>query len=299
MNTKKKKSRTLAPAAVLLAGILWGSMGIFVRKYNTWGLESLQIVAIRACVTAILLLLGLLLFRRELLKIRWKDIWCFLGTGLCSILFFNYCYFKTITLTSLSVAAVLLYTAPAMVMVMSAFLFEEKFNSRKCFALFLAFGGCVLVTGLVGSELRLTAAGILTGFGAGFGYALYSIFSRFALQKGYHSLTIMAYTFLFAALGVIPMVEKGSILRVVSKSPETILFTLIFAIVSTVLPYFVYTWGLQYVENGAASILASVEPVMASLIGVFLFREKISLPELCGIIMVLVSVVICSRQEGD
>ena len=49
---------------------------------------------------------------------------------------------------------------------------------------------------------------------------------------------------------------------------------------------------------GAASILASVEPVMASLIGVFLFREKISLPELCGIIMVLVSVVICSRQEG-
>ena len=50
---------------------------------------------------------------------------------------------------------------------------------------------------------------------------------------------------------------------------------------------------------GAASILASVEPVMASLIGVFLFREKISLPELCGIIMVLVSVVICSRQEGD
>ena len=89
MNRKK-----LAPAAVLLAGALWGSMGIFVRRYNAQGLESLQIVGIRAVGTTILLFLYLMAAKRDLLRIRLRDLWCFLGTGLLSILFFNYCYFN-------------------------------------------------------------------------------------------------------------------------------------------------------------------------------------------------------------
>lgn len=297
MEMKQNNIQKLAPGAVLLAGALWGSMGIFVRRYDVRGLNSLQIVAIRACMTAVILLLCLLAAKRELLIIKWKDLWCFLGTGLCSILFFNYCYFKTIVLADLSVAAVLLYTAPSMVMVMSAILFGEKFTGRKVFALALAFGGCVFVTGLIGSEVCLSTAGIITGLGSGLGYALYSIFSRFALQKGYHSLTIMCYTFLFAALGVLPLVEKGPLVQTVFDSPENVIFSLMFALVSTVLPYFVYTWGLQYVENGTASILASVEPVVATMIGIILFGERMSVLEFIGIMMVLVSIAICNKTD--
>ena len=88
MNGKTK----LAPGAVLLAGALWGSMGIFVRRYNAEGLDSLQIVGIRAVGTALILFVYLMALNRKLLKIHLKDFWCFLGTGLCSIVFFNYCY---------------------------------------------------------------------------------------------------------------------------------------------------------------------------------------------------------------
>lgn len=144
--------KKMAPGAILLSGALWGSMGIFVRRYDACGLNSLQIVGIRAVGTALLLFLYLLWQDRDKLKIKRKDLWCFLGTGLCSIVFFNYCYFKTIVLTDLSVAAVLLYTAPSMVMVMSAFLFGEKFHWRKGLALLLAFIGCVFVTGIIGSR---------------------------------------------------------------------------------------------------------------------------------------------------
>ena len=49
---------------------------------------------------------------KNLFKIKLRDLWCFAGTGLLSIVFFNLCYFKEITITSLSVAAILLYTAP-------------------------------------------------------------------------------------------------------------------------------------------------------------------------------------------
>lgn len=293
MNGKKK----LAPVAVLLAGMLWGSMGIFVRRYNAEGLDSLQIVGIRAIGTTLLLFLYLMAFRRKLLQIHLKDLWCFLGTGLCSIVFFNYCYFKTIVLTDLSVAAVLLYTAPSMVMVMSAFLFKEHFNLKKGFALVLAFAGCVFVTGIIGSQVTLSAAGIITGLGSGLGYALYSIFSRYALERGYSSLTISFYTFLIASIGVLPFLGGNEVAAIVFAGYGNVLFTVAFALVSTVLPYFVYTWGLQYVENGTASILASVEPVVATIIGVVLFGESLSGMELIGIVLVLASIVICNGKN--
>ena len=97
-----------APFLVLIAGILWGTMGIYVRRLNNLGFTTIEIVAVRSVVTAVLLLVVLFFYNRELLKIRIKDIWCFVGTGILSIVFFNYCYFKAITMTSLSVAAVLL-----------------------------------------------------------------------------------------------------------------------------------------------------------------------------------------------
>lgn len=286
----------LAPGAVLLAGALWGSMGIFVRKYDTYGLDSLQIVGIRAVVTVLLMFLYLVIANRKLLKIRLKDVWCFLGSGICSIVFFNYCYFKTIVFTDLSVAAVLLYTAPSMVMVMSAILFKERFNVKKGIALVLAFGGCVFVTGIIGSDVRLSTMGIITGLGSGFGYALYSIFSRYALERGYQSLTISFYTFLFAAIGSLPFLKGNGVAEAIFSNPGNVVFTLIFGLVSTVLPYFVYTWGLQYVETGTASILASVEPVVATLIGVVLFGETLSPVELFGVVLVLLSIVICNTK---
>lgn len=292
MNRKK-----LAPAAVLLAGALWGSMGIFVRRYNAQGLESLQIVGIRAVGTTILLFLYLMAAKRDLLRIRLRDLWCFLGTGLLSILFFNYCYFKTIILTDLSVAAVLLYTAPSMVMVMSAVLFKERFHIKKVLALILAFAGCVFVTGIIGSKVTLSVAGMITGLGSGLGYALYSIFSRYALERGYSSMTISFYTFLIAGIGVLPFIGGNEVAGVVFAGPGNFFFTIAFALVSTVLPYFVYTWGLQHIENGTASILASVEPVVATIIGVALFGETLSGMEIIGIVLVLASIVICNGKN--
>lgn len=264
--------KRLAPLCILLAGVLWGSMGIFVRVLNGEGLFSMEIVVLRAIVTALSLLMFLLVFHRELLKIKWKDLWVFVGSGLGSILFFNLCYFRAITLTSLSVAALLLYTAPAIVMVLSFFLFKERFTRRKAAALIMTFLGCTLVTGVFCERTAVTGEGILAGLGAGLGYALYSVFSRYAIEKGYHSLTITFYTFLTAAIG---------------------------SLFCTVIPYLLYTSGLKYVENSKASIIASVEPVAATLIGIIMFREKISPMGTAGIVLVLGAVVLCERKRKE
>lgn len=298
LNRKEDIMKKIAPFLVLTAGILWGLIGVFVRKLNRMGFGSMDIVTIRAIATVFLLFLFLFCYKKEMLLIRWKDLWCFVGTGILSIVFFNFCYFKAITITSLSVAAVLLYTAPAMVMLMSAILFREKITGIKVIAIVLTFLGCILVTGLTGSGEHLSTYGILVGLGAGFGYALYSIFSRFALQRGYHSLTITFYTFLFAMAGTIPLSNGNEILERCRNLP-VIGFCLLFGALSTVIPYIVYTLGLNELENSQASIIASIEPVTATLLGVLAYKESLTLTQMLGVVLVLGSIAITNRKKAD
>ena len=283
-----------APFLILLAGMLWGSMWLFVRTLNGRGLASMGIVSLRAIVTAVSMLIYLLIFDRRCLRIKLRDIWCFFGTGILSIIFFNYCYFSAITLTSMSVAAVLLYTAPAIVMVLSYFLFRESFTARKVIALILTFAGCVLVTGVIGETARVSAAGILTGLGAGLGYALYSIFSRYALERGYHSLTITFYTFLIAAIASLFMTDPVKVMSAAASSPGMLLFSIAFGVLCTVVPYLTYTLGLTQVENSRASIIASVEPVTATVLGAILFHEQLTFSGVLGMAMVIAALVICA-----
>ena len=288
---KRNGSSKKSILCVLAAGMLWGCMGILVRTMNEGGFDSLEVTAFRSFVTTICMLTGMLLFNRKELKIRLKDLWCFAGTGICSITFFNVCYFSCMKYTTLSVAAILLYTAPSFVIVMSAFLFKEKMTVRKTVALVLAFAGCVFVSGgFTGAGIG--PAGLLTGLGAGIGYALYSIFGKYALQKGYSSYTITTYTFLFALLGTLPFIRIQHLSECIVTGADRLPFAAVMAVLTTVIAYLLYTYGLKGMENGKASIVASIEPVMASLIGFLLYNEAMQPMGILGMVLVLISCIL-------
>jgi len=282
---------------VLAAGCMWGCMGLLVRPLNEIGLVTMDICFLRGFITFVVMLAGLLIFDRSALKIRIKDIWCFIGTGALSVSFFNFCYFKTITFTSLSVAAVLLYTAPAFVMVMSFFLFKESMTKKKVMALVVAFIGCVLVSGIVTGGGDLNARGILVGLGAGFGYALYSIFGRYALQRGYNSITITFYTFLFATLCTVFGVDVSSIINIVETHVGLSVYGAFMILFVTLCPYLCYTKGLAGMENGTASVIASIEPVMATALGILIYKEEMTFVNAVGMVLVLVSIVMLNGNE--
>ena len=277
------------------AGCLWGTMGLFVRRMGDMGLRSMEIVEARSILSAIMLLVLVLIRDRQLLKVNPRNLWTFAGTGIFSMVFFNVCYFSTIRQMNLSAAAILLYTAPIFVMLLSLMIFREPMTGRKVLALALAFGGCCLVSGLASAAEGLTAVGLLLGLGSGIGYALYSIFSRFALNRGVGSITITVYTFLFAAAGGAFFTDFGSILSAFrSQGPGLLGFLAVYCIVTTVAPYLLYTAGLRYVENGPASVMASVEPVMATLLGLVAFGEKPTLTALLGMALVLGALILLS-----
>ena len=288
----------LGIVSILMAGTLWGSMGIFVRKLAGNGLGSLEIVALRSLGALFMTGAILLIYNRKLFRIKMKDIWCFIGTGILSLTFFNYCYFQTIITTSLATAAIMLYTAPVFVVLMSFFLFKEKLTGRKCAAMMTAFLGCGLVTGAISlGGMSVSAKGMMFGLGSGIGYALYSIFSRYALEKGYSSFTISFYTFLFSTVGTFFLVDlqtmTGKLLA--DSLMEDLIYIFGIALIATVLPYLFYTYGLKSVENGRASIIASIEPVVATLVGIILFHETLTISGVLGIFCVLTAIVMLNR----
>ncbi|WP_405342862.1 DMT family transporter [Ruminococcus sp.] len=278
---------------VLLAGTLWGCIGIFVRRYNEIGLSSMQTVAVRMVIAAVLFSLFVLIYKRSLFIIHLKDIWIFIGSGVISVGLFTYCYFSSIELSSLSVAAVLLYTAPAFVMLFSLTFFKEKMTIPKAISLVLAVLGCAMTTGVIGGMLNVTLAGFLFGLGSGVCYALYSIFSRFALNRGYEPFTITLYTFLFSAVFCLCVTDIRPVVRVVFADWGSAGYALLFALVSCVLPYVFYTLGLKYIRSSTASIIATVEPVVATIIGAVVFSEPLNVPfGYLGVALVFLSVVL-------
>ena len=287
-------AKTKAGLCILLAGTLWGVIGIFFNLLSGLGFTQMQVVAIRAVTAALVLGVYILVRDPALLRVRLRDCWCFVGTGIISLVFFNWCYFTAMETTSLAVAAVLLYTAPVFVMLFSAVLFREPIGRRKVLALVMTFAGCLLVAGMPGGG-SVSPKGFLTGLGAGVGYALYSIFSRFALEKGYSSATISLYTFLFAGAAALPLSrlwEAGALL----VRPEAAAGALGIGVLCCVFPYLLYTRGLAGVETGQAAIMATVEPAVAALVSFALYGESLLGAKGTGILLIFAAVAVLNRK---
>ena len=272
-------------------------MGIFVRKLTVYGFSSVQIVSIRVTLAALFFSVLLLVRNRTGFRISLRDLPLFLGLGFGSILFFTVCYFTAITMMSLSAAAILLYTSPVWIMLMSVLFFHEKLNRKKILALALAFSGCVLVSGISGDGISLT--GLLVGLGSGIGYGLYSILGTVALRK-YSPYTVTTYTFLFAAAGswlICNPAEMGSTYSAASDRAFLFFFCTLTALITAVIPFLAYTLGLQTVEASRAGILATIEPMVATLIGILFFSEPLTAFSAMGILLILSAVILLNRKR--
>ena len=285
-----------ASLSVLAAGILWGMISLFVKPLSAAGLGSLQIAAVRMLVASPLFTAFVALRSPALLRVRLRDLWMFAGTGICSVALFNVCYFYTIIHGEASVAVVLLYTSPVFILLLSALFFKDKITARKWIAVALTVAGCVCVAGLQADSLRLPLRVLLTGLGSGLFYGLYTIFGRAALRR-YDASTVTAYTFLFGLIATVPFGKPAVLLQSVAEKPSVLLWGVGIGVVCTVLPYYLYTWGLARMDAGKAAIMVAVEPAVGAVIGMTVFRESCGVLKFIGIAAILCAIVLLNVPQ--
>jgi len=286
---QEKQSKLMAYICILGAAFLWGIIGIWNRKLMEVGISPTSIVVIRNIGSMLLLSAIFAVKDRSMFRVKREHLKYFFGSGVISVVLFTLCYFSCQKVCSLAMASIFLYTAPSFVVIMAAILWKEPVTKKKVAALALTLVGCALVCGIFAGELAVTIPGILFGLGAGFFYALYSIFSRYAL-KHYSALKCTLWMFIFAGVASVFLIRPAELAVLLNFREGVIAVVLV--VLSTVLPFLLYTMGLAHVESGKASIIASFEPVVAALAGVLIFGESMGVPTVVGILCILTGVCI-------
>lgn len=282
-------------AMVLGAAALWGTLGLFARALGGAGLSSLELAGIRAAGTALGLGAWLLIRHPARLRITLSAIPFFAAYGLIGLALFHFLYFATLERTSIAVAVALLYTAPAFVVIAGRILYGEPIDRRRGTALALVLAGVFLVTGalrlLATGEATISAPAIVLGLGSGVGYGLYTVFGKSAVGR-FDSWQTVFYPFVFAALALSLIAPPW---RPFIEHPQATIPLILLVVVPTLLPYLLYINGLRHLPSGTASILASIEPVVATLLGFIFLGEAMTSDQLMGVAAIVAAALILAR----
>ncbi len=275
-------AKTRGYLLVALAACLWGSLGLFFRiLHDYYGLSAIALAFLRAAIAGGILMLVVAFTRPQLLRIPRHRIAFFIVYGFCGVAAFYFFYIQAVIQTSVTTAVVLLYTAPAFVTLIAWRAWSEAVTARKLFAVALAFVGCALIARVYDvTQLRLNAIGLAFGLGAGLTYALYTAFSKFALSQ-YASLTALTYALLFGALFLTPLQTLDGF-EVLAREPSAWIFLFALALGPTLGALAIYNAGLRIVPASNASLVATLEPVVASALAFVALGERLEPLQVLG-----------------
>jgi DME family drug/metabolite transporter len=253
---------------VAIAAVLWGLLGPVTRIALAEGMDAVEVAIWRALLAAGIFAVHAVVIRR--VRIDRRDLPSVLAFGVVGVAGLLACYSRAVETGGAALAAILLYTAPVWVAVLSALFLGERMTGRKLLALAVATAG---VAGIAASSgdggLRLTPAALAWGLASGFAYALYYLFGKRYFDR-YSTATLFIYALPVGALAMLPMADFRH------KTPAAWGALVFLAVVSTYLAYLFYSAGLRRVEATRASTVATVEPVVAAVAALVMWNERLS-----------------------
>lgn len=281
---------------IFAAGCIWGTIGVFVTKLSEFG-STPALTGLLRMIFAFLILATLTIskFGIQALKIDRKTLLFCMILGLVNQGIYNALYSFAITEVGISISAVLLNSGPVFTAIASVLVFSEKITRVKALGLIINISGCILAaTGGRFDAVNLSLIGLLCGVGASFCYAMTPIIGRLASGKA-NAFVVSTYSFLFGAIFLAVMLQPWKTTILLNQN---ILITgFLYALIPTALAYLLYYPGLQRIkESSKVPIIASMETVVATLLGVLLFHENIRFLNYLGIFLVLFSVVVINLK---
>lgn len=281
--------RTSGLIYVILGASLWGTLPVFSRLAYAAGSTAVTAAAMRAYLAALLSLAWLFVQRNQWhLSIRDFPFYLLYGaTGIGGTFLF---YMMAIERVSTAMAVILLYTGPAFVILISRLAFGEPITRAKASALACTFAGSILVVrGYDPASLAASWSGILIGLASGLCYSMTTVLGRMARQK--NTSTINASLMLvFGALVFLPINPPW---KIPLPTPVLWLNYLALAILGSVLAYAFYLKGLSTgLDGGVASLAATIEPVLATLLGALVFNDRLEPLQMLGVAVVLTGIVL-------
>lgn len=281
---------------VLAAALLWSTIGTSYTLILNWfpELDSISLVTIRAIGATVLLGIWLAWRRPAALKPPRAALPPFMILGGSAVTGFYVVYGLAVEWSSVAVATVLLYLAPAIVGIGGALFLNEPLTSRNIVSMLLAFAGCILVVGLIGDADDVTTRGIVAGLLSAVTYASFTLIGKPLMGRHPVDMTLF-FHLLFGSVGLlaVALIVNG---RVHASWQAVIVITLFNGIFSSLLPIASYTIGMRRMRAASASTIATLEPVLAIMLAWMLLGESLGPVQIAGAALVISAVLLLARN---
>lgn len=278
-------------ALIALAAVSWGTTGaVSTVLVSRAGATPLVIGAVRMLIAAVLLVVTARALGGGHHATRGHRARCVLA-GVCNA-GFQAAYFTSVTLTGIAITALIaICSAPILITALAVLGLGERPSPRLALSVVLGVGGTMLLVigpGAADGTAPRAAGGVAFALLAGLAYALYVVSAKAAVAH-MAPLPVAAWTFATAAVVMAPaLLQHGAVRQIELGWP----WLLYLGAVTTAGAYAAYTAGLRHVPAAAAGVAALLEPLTATLLGVLVFDERLSLTGWVGAMLLLGALVL-------
>ncbi|MCX6033164.1 MAG: DMT family transporter [Chloroflexi bacterium] len=290
------RKRWLGLALVVTATLFWSTAGLFITTtVRGSGISALGLAFWRVLSASLILFAAFAVIRPSALRVKRRDLPWLAGMGALAVGTFQVLWVIAIMTNGASVSTVIQCNAPIIVTLLARVFWREPLTWRKWAAIGLAFIGTALISGLIGAgTLGITPVGLTISLGSALAYAGITLFSK-KLSGRYNSFVILAYSFGFAALALLPFQIGRPLPTQISGLVIAAFAGLV--LLTTVAGYGAYMMGLRYLQASVAAIVAMTEVPLAAFWGYVFLGERLDGWQIAGALIVVSGVILLSQRS--
>lgn len=270
---------------VILAGICWGTLGIFSTQLGDLGLTSFQITTLRIVTAGMMVLVLLPKLFTTFAAMPAKQWLGLIIQSLIGVLGMTLCYFYAVGQVGVSMAVALLYTAPVFSLVLARVILGERITAKSALLAIIAVIGVACL--MAGDKFTINA-GVAVGLLSGLCYSLYGILGKKAMGFNHSAQMVFFSSVAFSSLALLFLPQTFTTYQTVLTLPvQTWGLVLGLSLVGTIAPFLLYMNALQKLPATTASVFTIVEPLTAIILAVFLLHQPLSMMQLIGVVLII------------
>lgn len=274
---------------LIISMLIWGSIGVFRKSIP---MSSASLACLRGLSGALFVLIFALLTKQKLrsgLSLK-KMLFLILSGVLVGA---NWMFlFEAFDRTSVATATLLYYIEPTIVILLSPLFFREKLTVKKTVCALISLVGMMLVSGiLTKGESGGDFSGIIFGIGSAVLYSTVVIMNKKLTEIEPYEKTVVQLA--SAGITLVPYVLLTEGIPQVAFEPFNIIMLAVICLVHTGVAYVLYFGSFEGLKSQTVAILSYIDPVSALLFSWLLLREKMSVYELIGAVLIIGAACIC------
>lgn len=270
---------------VILAGICWGTLGIFSTQLGEIGLTSFQITTLRIVTAGMIVLVLLPKLFTTFAAMPAKQWLGLIIQSLIGVLGMTLCYFYAVGQVGVSMAVALLYTAPVFSLVLARIILGERITAKSALLAIIAVIGVACL--MAGDKFTINT-GVAVGLLSGLCYSLYGILGKKAMGFNHSAQMVFFSSVAFSSLALLFLPQTFTTYQTVLTLPvQTWGLVLGLSLVGTIAPFLLYMNALQKLPATTASVFTIVEPLTAIILAVFLLHQPLSMMQLIGVVLII------------